>query len=92
MDLSFQRFDKDTQVSALPHDLAVLLVGVAARQAASPTASVQARLATTTSAEALFAPRHGAFNAAMAAMLKQLESPVNAAFTERLQPFFKPGG
>jgi hypothetical protein len=44
VDLSFSRFETDVRVVALSPDLAVLMVGVAARQAASPTALVQARL------------------------------------------------
>ncbi|WP_343518054.1 hypothetical protein [Sphingomonas sp.] len=65
MDLSF-RFDRDIAVmTAIPTELAVLMVGVAVRQAASPTAQLQALLARTTSAEALLAPGHGAFNHAV---------------------------
>ncbi|MCW4462072.1 hypothetical protein OK349_10170 [Sphingomonas sp. BT-65] len=62
MDLSF-RFDRDIAVmTAIPTELAVLMVGVAVRQAASPTAQLQALLARTTAADALLAPAHGAFN------------------------------
>ena len=62
MDLSFARLDRDVAVTAMPTDLAVLLVGVAARQAASPTACVQTRLALAAPVEALLAPSHGAFH------------------------------
>ncbi len=69
MDLSFTRFDRDAEVTELPGDLAVLIVGIAARQAASPTAVVQASFARTTVDPKLFAPLHGAFNGPMAAAL-----------------------
>lgn len=69
MDLSFSRFDADVTVTALPPDLAVLMVGVAARQAASPTAMLQARLAARYGVRNWFAPAHGSFNPAVAALL-----------------------
>ena len=71
MDLSFLRFEPDARVTALPPDLAVMLVGVVARQATSPTAMIQARLAPSDAAIAApwFAPAHGAFNLAMAQLL-----------------------
>jgi len=70
MDLSFLRFDRDAQVTILPSDLAVLFVGIGARQAATPTALLTARLRrTSTLARGLFAPLSGAFNADMAAAL-----------------------
>ncbi len=69
MDLSFHRFEADAQAIVLPPDLAVLMVGIAARQAASPTALFHTRLLATTSTESWFAPASGAFNAAMAKML-----------------------
>jgi len=69
VDLSFSRFEADATVVALPPDLAVLMVGIAARQAASPTALVQGRLPTVTVQRAWFAPAHGAFNLAVAEML-----------------------
>ena len=81
MDLSFPRFEADARVTALPPDLAVILVGVAARQAASPTALAQMRLGFLPVAASLFAPAHGAFNAAVAALLEGWEE-MNAAFTE----------
>ncbi len=68
MDLSFARFDRDTNVTILPTDLAVLLVGVAARQAASTTARIQSALAPV-AAESLLAPAHGAFSESTAAAL-----------------------
>lgn len=64
MDLSFSRFEADVQIVALPSDLAVLMVGVAARQAASPTAMVQARLPRANYSDP-FVPAHGAFNLAV---------------------------
>ncbi|HXH14946.1 MAG TPA: hypothetical protein VNJ10_02315 [Sphingomonas sp.] len=69
MDLSFPRFDRDAEVTVLPGDLAVLIVGIAARQAASPTAAVQASFARNSFDPRLFAPLHGAFNGPMAAVL-----------------------
>lgn len=66
MDLSFSRFEADGTVTALPPDLAVLMVGVAARQAASPTALLQARLPAQDRVHDWFAPAHGAFNRAVA--------------------------
>nr|WP_218625191.1 hypothetical protein [Sphingomonas sp. dw_22] len=46
----------------MPTRLAVLLVGIAARQAASPTARIQARISYPVPAESLLAPAHGAFH------------------------------
>ncbi|CAN5289007.1 hypothetical protein BH10PSE15_BH10PSE15_03880 [soil metagenome] len=68
MDLSFSRFEHDSRVTGLPPDLAVLMVGVSARQAASPTAMIHARLSPRGVATGLFTPAHGAFNAVVAAM------------------------
>ena len=73
MDLSFPRFDRDAEVTVLPADLAVLMVGITARQAASPTAAAQARASTrfvlASFDSRLLAPLHGAFNGPMAAAL-----------------------
>lgn len=69
MDLSFSRLEADVTVTALPPDLAVLMVGVAARQAASPTAIMQAALITFDARTDRFAPAHGAFNFAVARLL-----------------------
>ena len=69
MDLSFARFEQDAHVTVLPPDLAVLMVGVVARQGASPTALVQARLERPVPESGPLAPPHGAFHAATAAML-----------------------
>lgn len=69
MDLSFPRFDKDTELTDLPSDLAVLMVGIAARQAASPTAAGWARINRAPENIALFAPLDGAFNGAVATAL-----------------------
>ena len=66
MDLSFTRFDRHTQVVSLPTDLAVLMVEMTARQAASPTATIYARSARVRLDSALFAPIDGAFNGPMA--------------------------
>ena len=69
MDLSFARLDRDVAVTAMPTELAVLLVGVAARQAASPTARAQARLGVRAPVDALLGPLHGAFHRAAALAL-----------------------
>lgn len=69
MDLSFPRFDCDAELTVLPGDLAVLMVGVAARQAASPTALAQASVMLGPIDTRLFAPVDGAFNGAMARAL-----------------------
>ncbi|MDZ7280933.1 hypothetical protein N4G62_02685 [Sphingomonas sanguinis] len=69
MDLSFNRFDRDTELTVLPPDLAVLMVGATARQAASPTAVVQAGFARVSPDPMLFAPLDGAFNGPMARVL-----------------------
>jgi hypothetical protein len=71
VDLSFARLERDVAVTAMPTGLAILLVGIAARQAASPTARVQARLSFSAPAEALLAPAHGAFHGAVARALTQ---------------------
>ena len=61
MDLSYFRFEQDASVASLSPDLAVLLVGVIARQAASPTAIAQARIAPSTGDTTLFSPASGSF-------------------------------
>ena len=66
MDLSFARLDRDIAVTALPTELAVLMVGVAARQAASFTACAQVRLMAATPGRGLLEPVHGAFHRAAA--------------------------
>jgi hypothetical protein len=71
VDLSFARLDRDTAITAMPIELAILFVGVAARQAASPTARAQARLAMALPADALLAPLHGAFHRAAALALRR---------------------
>lgn len=89
MDLSFSRFEADGTVVALPPDLAVLMVGIAARQAASPTALMQARLPVFSRRDRL-APAHGAFNHAVAVLLRgavpdaALPPQMNSPFTEPL--------
>ena len=69
MDLSFTPFDRDQELIAWPGDLAALMVGVAARQGASPTAAAQAGLDGGEAQPGLFAPADGAFNGAVAAAL-----------------------
>jgi hypothetical protein len=69
LDLSFSRFEFDAQPTLLPADLAVMVVGITARQASSPTARFQAQLLDLPVVRTLFAPSHGAFNAEMAASI-----------------------
>ena len=71
MDLGFTRFDRRTPLPALPHDLAVLLVEMTARQAASPTAAIYARATRARHASPLFAPEDGAFNGATARAMRR---------------------
>jgi hypothetical protein len=66
VDLSFARLDRDWAAVAMPTELAVLMVGIAARQAASPTARAQARLDLMKPGEALLAPMHASFHRAVA--------------------------
>jgi hypothetical protein len=66
VDLSFTRFDRHTPLLTLPTELAVLMVEMTARQAASPTATIYARSACVRLDSALFAPLDGAFNGPMA--------------------------
>jgi hypothetical protein len=65
LDLSFAPFDRDAELTVLSGDLAVLMVGVAQRQAASPTAAAQARWSAAAD-PLLFRPLHGSFNGPMA--------------------------
>ncbi|HEX4695644.1 hypothetical protein [Sphingomonas sp.] len=85
MDLSYLRFEHDASVATIPPDLAVLLVGIAARQAASPTAMVQARFAPTVLADLPFRPRSGSFDSRQAVRIARwrhmTEPGVNSAFT-----------
>jgi hypothetical protein len=69
LDLSFPRFESHEELTELPGDLAVLITGVAARQASSPTALAQSRFGTVPGDPRLFAPVHGAFNGPMASAL-----------------------
>ena len=70
MDLSFAGFDRLADASApLPVDLAVLLVGIAARQAASPTAIAHVRMRDGAAAASRFMPVDGAFDGATARAL-----------------------
>ena len=71
LDLSFSRFEFDTPLVVLPPDLAVMMVGVAARHAASPTALYQSRFLRTPAAADLFAPPDAAFDGRVAARLRR---------------------
>ena len=70
VDLSFPHFDRSEAVAVLPSDLAVMMVGITARQAASPTALFHARLGAGAFDHFPLSPAHGAFNAAAAAALR----------------------
>jgi hypothetical protein len=74
LDASFSRFEPHGELTVLPPDLAVLMVGVSARQAASPTAARWARLSAAPAETSLLAPAGGAFNAAMASHLAEWKS------------------
>ncbi|WP_375427828.1 hypothetical protein [uncultured Sphingomonas sp.] len=71
MDLSFTSFDRAFELRIFPADLAVLMVGVAARQAASTTAGAQIELAhrSPPAAPTPFAPADGRFDPDTAAAL-----------------------
>ena len=69
LDLSFSRFEFDAHPTILPADLAVMVVGITARQASSPTARFQAHLLDSPVVRNPFAPAHGAFNVEMAASI-----------------------
>jgi len=69
VDLNFARLDSCTAITALPTELAVLLVGVSARQAASPTARVQTLMLPPPGAASLLAPTHGCFDSRTATAL-----------------------
>ena len=78
MDLSFTPFDRDQELVAWPGDLAALMVGVAARQGASPTAAAQAGLGAAPAGKPApdpFAPADGAFNGEVAAALTRWKDP-----------------
>lgn len=76
MDLNFPHFPRlgdESPVGSMPASLAVLMVGIAARQSAGPTAVrhalAQARGQMPAHLPALLAPPHGAFNRAVASLL-----------------------
>lgn len=74
MNVDFARLDRHRELTVLPPDLAVLMVGVSARQAASPTAARWARMAAEPPDRSLLAPAEGSFNAVMAASLTEWKS------------------
>jgi hypothetical protein len=75
VDLSYLRFDHDASVAVLPPDLAVLMVGISARQAASPTALTQTRLFPRVVESSVFFPLSGAFDADVAARIVDWGQP-----------------
>lgn len=82
MDLGFTRWEHD--MSARAGGFAVLLVGIAARQAASPTARAQAQLERRRRPADRLRPRGGAFSAAVAAVLAGDGADAAAAADEPL--------
>jgi hypothetical protein len=89
VDLSY-RFDRDVidraAITAIPTELAILMVGVVARQAASPTARLQYDLSYTRPAAALLAPPHGAFNAQVEAVLADAAGVSASPLTDWQEP------
>lgn len=86
MDLSFNLWERDAG-TALVGGFAVLLVGIAARQAASPTALAQARLERRQRPGDRLRPRGGSFSAAVAQALvlaRVVQAPADQSLT-RLQ-------
>lgn len=81
MDLSFAPFDRHHEVTLLPGDLAVLMVGVAARQAASPTARAQVLAGPAAQPDSqaadprLLEPPNGAFHGGVATSLADWGEP-----------------
>lgn len=71
MNLSFPPIGKHVVTTPLTDDFSVLLVGVAARQAASPTAILSHQPDAGEADAGLLAPDHGAFNQAVADDLKR---------------------
>lgn len=82
MDLSY-RFDRNVidraAVTAIPTELAILMVGVAARQATSRTARLQYDLDAPRPAGSLLAPADGAFNGAVERALADRPAPSGTA-------------
>lgn len=75
MNLGFARLQSDSSSTAQPVSFAVLMVGVAARQAASPTARLAMRLDRPASAMASLFGRQGAFSPATALALSNWQRP-----------------
>ena len=70
MELGFNRWEQDAG-APLNGGFAVLLVGIAARQAASPTALAQARLERRDRPADRLCPRGGSFAGAVAQALRE---------------------
>jgi hypothetical protein len=75
LDLSFARLERGIAITALPVDLAVLLAGASARQAASTTARVQATVTMVRVSDGLLSPRHGSFHPVVAEALRPPGNP-----------------
>ncbi|MGN6620632.1 MAG: hypothetical protein ACTHKR_06165 [Sphingomonas sp.] len=76
MNLIFPPIGRNARTTPLTANFAVMLVGIAARQAVSPTAMFFASRAAENAHEAaLLAPAHGAFNQAMAGQIRRWKEP-----------------
>jgi len=72
LDLTPARFEPEHELDGLPPELAALIAGVGARQAASATARVQAAIRGSAAAPRdPFPAAHGAFNAGVADVLSR---------------------
>lgn len=69
METGLARFDRHGMLAPQAGGVALMMVGIASRQAASPTARFQTRLSALSRGQGLLAPRHGAFNLAAARAL-----------------------
>lgn len=69
METGLARFDRNGMLGPQPGGLALMMVGIASRQAASPTARLQTRLNGLGMVQGLLCPRHGSFNLAAARAL-----------------------
>ncbi|MCP5750055.1 hypothetical protein NL359_33590, partial [Klebsiella pneumoniae] len=69
MDLSFARFDRGATAAPLSTELAVMLATATGRQAATPTARLQTRLAWKRAPVSLLTPVDGAFSGWTASLL-----------------------
>jgi hypothetical protein len=71
VDLSYFRFEHDPSAVSLAPELAVLMVGVVARQAASPTAIAHTKITPEIGMTDVFAPGNGSFDERCAARIRR---------------------